>query len=49
LWDNPEFFQAGFHIDRLVTAAVDTEADWENINALYSNLESTSAQIDISA
>jgi hypothetical protein len=43
LWDNPEFNQAGFHIGRFITAVVDTEADWENIKALYSDLEFTSA------
>jgi hypothetical protein len=49
LWDNPEFIQAGFHIGRFITVAVDTEADRENINALYSSLKFTSAQIDVSA
>jgi hypothetical protein len=29
--------------------AVDIEAGWENIKALYSNLKSTSAEIDVSA
>jgi hypothetical protein len=49
LWDNLEFIQAGFHIGWFVTATVDTEADQENIKALYSNLKTTSAQIDASA
>jgi hypothetical protein len=49
LWDNPEFIQTGFHIGQFIMAAVDTKADRENINALYSHLKSTSAQIDISA
>jgi hypothetical protein len=49
LWDNPEFVQAIFHIGQFVIAAIDTKADWENIKALYSNLETTSAQNDVSA
>jgi spore coat polysaccharide biosynthesis protein SpsF (cytidylyltransferase family) len=49
LWDNPEFIQTRFHIGQFIMAVVDTKADWENINALYSHLKSTSAQIDISA
>jgi hypothetical protein len=49
IWDNPDFIQAGFHIRRFVTMAVDTEADRENIKALYSNLKTTLAQIDVSA
>jgi hypothetical protein len=49
LWDNPEFIQASFHIGRFITVAIDTEADRENIKALYSSLKSTSAQIDVSA
>jgi hypothetical protein len=48
-WDNSEFVQAGFHIGRFVTVDVDPKADQENIKALYSNLESTSAQIYVSA
>jgi hypothetical protein len=49
LWDNPEFVYARFHIGRFVIAAVDTEADQENIKAHYASLETTSAQIDVSA
>jgi hypothetical protein len=49
LWDNPEFIQARFHIERFITAVVDTEADRENIKALSSCLKSTLAQIDVSA
>jgi hypothetical protein len=48
LWDNPEFIRAGFHIERFIMAAVDIEAGRENIKALYANLKSTSAQIDVS-
>jgi hypothetical protein len=48
LWDNSEFIQAGFHIGRYVLAVVDTEADRENINTLYSHLESTLTQIKVS-
>jgi hypothetical protein len=32
-----------------VTAVIDTDANRDNIKTLYSNLESTSAQIDVSA
>jgi hypothetical protein len=46
LWDNPKFVQARFHVGRFVTA---TEADRENIEALYTSLKTTSAQIDLSA
>jgi hypothetical protein len=49
LWDNLEFIQASFHIRRFVTAAIDTEADQENIKAFYVSLKSTSAQINVSA
>jgi hypothetical protein len=49
LWDNPEFIQSRFQIGWFVTAAVDTEADRENIKALYFSLKTTSAQIDVSA
>jgi hypothetical protein len=48
LWDNPEFIQVRFHIGRFITIVIDTEADQENIVALYSDLDSTSAQVDIS-
>jgi hypothetical protein len=49
LWDNPDFIQAGFHVGRFITAAVDTEAGRENIKALYSSLKTTLDQIDVSA
>jgi hypothetical protein len=49
LWDNPEFIQAEFHNGQSVTVVVDTEADRENIKALYASLTTTSAQIDVSA
>jgi hypothetical protein len=48
LWDNPEFIKAGFHIIRFVTVVVNTKADRENIKVLYSDLESTSARINVS-
>jgi hypothetical protein len=35
-------------LGRFITIAVDTEADQVNIKVLYSDLESTSSQIDIS-
>jgi hypothetical protein len=49
LWDNPNFIQAEFHVGRFVTTTVDTEANQDNIKALYSNLKTTSDQIDVSA
>jgi hypothetical protein len=49
LWDNPDFIQAGFHINQFVTIAIDTEADREKIKALYSNLKTTSDWINVSA
>jgi hypothetical protein len=49
LWDNPDFIQARFHTGQFVTAAIDTEADQENIKELYSSLKTTLDQIDISA
>jgi hypothetical protein len=48
LANNPEFIKAGFHIDRFITTAVDTEADRANIKALYSNLESASTCLNVS-
>jgi hypothetical protein len=49
LWDNLDFIQAEFHIGRYITASVNTEAERENIKALYSSLETTSAQINVNA
>jgi hypothetical protein len=49
LWDNPDFIKAVFHVVPFVMVAVDTEAGQENINALYSSLKTTLAQIDVSA
>jgi hypothetical protein len=49
MWDNLDFIQAGFHIGRYITASVNTEAERENIKALYSSLETTSAQINVNA
>jgi hypothetical protein len=48
LWDNPDFIQAGFHIGRYVTTFMNFEAERENSKALYSSLETTSAQINVS-
>jgi hypothetical protein len=44
LWDNPDFIQAGFCIGRYVTVVVDSEAERQNIKALFSSLETTLAQ-----
>jgi hypothetical protein len=49
LWDNPNFIQAGFHIVLYVTTSMNSEVERENIKALYSNIETTSAQIIVSA
>jgi hypothetical protein len=49
LWDNLEFIQVGFHIGRYISVAADTEADRENIKALYANMETTSPHIKASA
>jgi hypothetical protein len=46
--DNPEFIQAEFHVSWFIIAVVDTDAHQANIKALYSNLESALARIDIS-
>jgi hypothetical protein len=46
--DNLDFIQTRFHVSRFVTTAVDTEADQDNIKALYSSLKNTSEQIDVS-
>jgi hypothetical protein len=48
LWDNPEFIQAGFHIGRYVIACMNTEAEWEQIKALYSSMKTTSKLVDVS-
>jgi hypothetical protein len=47
LWDAPEFIQAGFHVGRYITATVDAEAEHANAQHLYSNLESTAEQIQV--
>jgi hypothetical protein len=39
LWDNPEFIQAGFHIERFETAVVDIKANQENVKPLYSSMK----------
>jgi hypothetical protein len=43
-----EFIKARFHIGRFITVAVDTKDDHVNIEALYTDLESASAQINVS-
>jgi hypothetical protein len=49
LLDNSDFIQAEFHIGQFISAYVNTEAERENIKALYSSLETTSTQINVSA
>jgi hypothetical protein len=48
LWDNPNFIQAGFHIGRYVSTSVNTQAEQEQIKALYSSMKTTSQLIDVS-
>jgi hypothetical protein len=48
LWFNPDFIQAEFHIGRYVTASMNTEAEREQIKALYSSMKTTSELIDVS-
>jgi hypothetical protein len=48
MWDNPEFIQAGYHIGWYVIASINTEAEREQIKALYSSMMTTSELIDIS-
>jgi hypothetical protein len=48
LFNNPEFIQDGFHIDRFVTAIADTEADQANTKALYLALETDLTHLDVS-
>jgi hypothetical protein len=48
LWDNLDFIQVGFHIGRYVLAVVNTQAEQEQIKALYSSMQNTSKLIDVS-
>jgi hypothetical protein len=48
LWDNPDFIQAGFHIGHYISATVNTQAEQEQIKALYSSIQTTSELIDVS-
>jgi hypothetical protein len=45
---NLDLIPAGFHIGRYVTASVNTEAEWEQIKALYSSMKTTLELIDVS-
>jgi hypothetical protein len=47
LWDNPDFIQAGFHISQYVMPTVDSEAERDNVKALFSILETTECQIKV--
>jgi hypothetical protein len=38
LWDNLDFIEAGFHIGRYVSVAMNTQAEQEQIKALYSSM-----------
>jgi hypothetical protein len=49
LWDNTDFIHVGFHNGQYVTTSRNFEAELENIMALYSSLETTSAQINVRA
>jgi hypothetical protein len=48
LANDPEFIKARIRIDRFITTVVDTKADNTNIEALCTDLESTTTQINIS-
>jgi hypothetical protein len=48
LANDPEFIKVGFHIGRFITAAVDTEEDRTNMDALYTDLESASTRFNVS-
>jgi hypothetical protein len=48
LWDIPDFIQAGFHIGRYVSTSVNTQAEQEQIKALYSSMLTTFELIDVS-
>jgi hypothetical protein len=45
---DPDFIKTGFHIGRFLTAAVNTEAEQSDIQALWAGLDSTSLQINVS-
>jgi hypothetical protein len=48
LSDNPDFISAGYHIGRYVTVSMNTEAEREQIKALYFSMMTTSKLIDVS-
>jgi hypothetical protein len=48
LWDNPDFIHVGFHIGRYVSASVNTQAEQEQIKALYSSMKTTFELIGVS-
>jgi hypothetical protein len=48
LADNREFIKFRFHIDRFITAVVDTKVNQVNIRVLYSDLESASTRLNVS-
>jgi hypothetical protein len=45
---DPNFIKTGFHIGQFLTAAVNTEAEQSDIEALWAGLDSTSLQINVS-
>jgi hypothetical protein len=45
---DPDFIKAGFHIGRFVTAAVNTEAEYVETQALQSDMDSAALHISIS-
>jgi hypothetical protein len=45
---DPEFVKAGFHIGRFITAVVDIEKDHANMDALYNDMVSASARLNVS-
>jgi hypothetical protein len=47
LTNDPEFIKVVFHIGKFIIAAVDTEAERVNTDALYADLESASVRFNI--
>jgi hypothetical protein len=45
----PDFIKTGFHIGRFITTVVNTKAERADIEALKSNLYSTSTRINVSS
>jgi hypothetical protein len=48
LAEDPDFIKARFHFGRFVTAAVNTEAEHAEIQALQSDMDSAARHINVS-